>query len=146
MGRFYSEKTITFINWLKALALSPGVLFSVGYLVIYLLTNVYLNSALKSTILQEIETATENRYTISVEHLRAGIDLQSVTLRNLEFVPVTNQNLQGENSSISLPNLYVEQVNLCNLLFSRKCVEHSTREISRHILCINHLLVLSFPQ
>ena len=146
MGRSYSEKTITFINWLKALALSPGVLFSVGYLVIYLLTNVYLNSALKSTILQEIETATENRYTISVEHLRAGIDLQSVTLRNLEFIPVKKQNQQEENPGLSLPNLHIEQVNLCNLLFSRQCVEHSTREISRHILCINHLLVLSLPQ
>ncbi|UZJ40523.1 hypothetical protein OO006_09145 [Prosthecochloris sp. SCSIO W1101] len=146
MGRSYSEKTITFINWLKALALSPGVLFSAGYLVIYLLTNVYLNSALKNTILQEIETATENRYTISVEHLRAGIDLQSVTLRNLEFIPVKKQNRQEENSSLSLPNLHIEQVNLCNLLFSRQCVEHSTREISRHILCINHLLVLSLPQ
>ncbi|PWW82094.1 hypothetical protein CR164_07080 [Prosthecochloris marina] len=146
MGRSYSEKTITFINWLKALALSPGVLFSAGYLVIYLLTNVYLNSALKNTILQEIETATENRYTISVEHLRAGIDLQSVTLRNLEFIPVKKQNQQEENPGLSLPNLHIEQVNLCNLLFSRQCVEHSTREISRHILCINHLLVLSLPQ
>ncbi len=146
MGKKDSYSKITFANWLKALTLSPGILFSAGYLVIYLLTNTYLNREFKDTILQEIETATENRYTLSVEHLRAGIDLQSVTLRNLELKPVHNQ-LSAENSgNISIPSLNVGEMNLCNILFSKPCVERSTREISRRILDSNHLLVFSPSQ
>lgn len=134
MGTAHSERNITLVNWLKALTLSPGILFSAGYLAIYIMTNVYLNSEIKGTILQEVETATENRYTFSIERLHAGIDLHSVTLQNLEFKPVKKQYQEENTCQASIPNLCVEQLNLCNLLFSRQTAEHSTREISRQIL------------
>lgn len=147
MGKSHPERKLTFVNWLKALALSPGILFSAGYLAMYLLTNAYLNNEFKDTILQEIESATENRYTFSVEHLRAGIDLRSVTLKNLELRSVKKQHEGENNSNISIRNLYIkEHINLCNLLFSKQCVERSTREISRQILDTNHLLVFSLRQ
>lgn len=148
MGKAHSESRITFVNWLKALTLSPGILFSAGYLIIYLLTNAYLNSEVKNTILREVETGTGNRYTCSVDHLRAGIDLHSVTLRNIELRP-TGKQLQTENSgsAVSIPNLCIEPINLCNLLISPQSAERSTREISRQILDSNiHLLVFSPSQ
>lgn len=148
MGKAHSENRITFVKWLKALMLSPGILFSTGYLIIYLLTNAYLNSDVKNTILREVETATGNRYICSVDHLRAGIDLHSVTLQNIELRPVS-KGFQTENSGsvVSIPNLCIDPINLCNLLISRQSAERSTREISRQILDANtHLLVFSPPQ
>lgn len=135
------DRKITFTCWLKALTLSPGILFFAGYLVIYLLTNSYLNRELKEEISQAIEIATDNRYTLSVEHLRAGLDLHSVTLRHLELTPVKKQHQTATNSSVSIRQLCVEQINLCNLLFSKQTAERSTREISRRILDSNKLLV-----
>ena len=148
MGKAHPENRITLFNWLKALMLSPGILFSTGYFIIYLLTNVYLNSEVKNTILREVEIATENRYTFSVDHLRAGIDLHSVTLWNLELRPVKKQ-FQSENNgnTVSIPNIRIKQINLCNLLISKQSLERSTKEISRQILDINnHLLVFSPSQ
>lgn len=135
------DRKITFTRWLKALTLSPGILFSAGYLVIYLLTNSYLNRELKEEISQAIEIATDNRYTLSIEHLRAGLDLHSVTLRHLELIPVKKQHQIATSSSVSIRQLCVEQINLCNLLFSKQTAERSTREISRRILDSNKLLV-----
>ena len=139
-------RKITFVNWLKALALSPGILFSTGYLVIYFLTNSYLNREFKENISQAIEAATDNRYTLSVEHLRAGLDLHSVTLQHLELTPVEQQHQTATGDSVSIRRLCVERINLCNLLFSKQTVERSTREISRRILDTNKLLVLSISQ
>lgn len=42
--------TLTFANWLKALLLSPGTMFSAGYLVLFLLTNSYLDNTIKKCI------------------------------------------------------------------------------------------------
>lgn len=139
-------REITFANWLKALMLSPGILFAAGYLIIYLLTNSYLNREFKDDISQAIETATDNRYTFSVEHLRAGLDLHSVTLRHLELTPVKKQHQAATKSSVSIQQLCIKQINLCNLLFSKQTAERSTREISRRILDSNKLLVFSKPQ
>ncbi len=138
MGQAHSKSRITFVNWVKALMLSPGILFSTGYLIIYFLTSAYLNSGVKNTILREVETATGNRYVCSVDYLRAGIDLHSVTLRNIELRPVS-QRFQSENNStvVSIPNLCVEPINLCNLLISHQSAQRSTREISRQILGVN---------
>lgn len=145
MEKVHSEKKLTFLNWLIALTLSPGILFSAGYFAIYLMTNIYLNRDFKDTILQEVETATENRFDFSVEKLHAGITLRSLTLQNLELRPVSKQ-VQGNYSGSTIPNISIEQINLCNLLFSKKCAENSTREITKQILDSNHLPVLSHNQ
>ena len=145
MEKVHSEKKLTFLNWLIALTLSPGILFSAGYLAIYLMTNIYLNRDFKDAILQEVETATENRFDFSVEKLHAGITLRSLTLQNLELRPVRKQ-VQGNYSGSTIPNISIEQINLCNLLFSKKCAENSTREITKQILDSNHLPVLSHNQ
>lgn len=146
MEKVHSEKKLTFLKWLTALTLSPGILFSAGYLAIYLVTNIYLNRDFKDTIQQEVETATENLFDFSVEKLHAGISLRSVTLRNLELRPVRKQVQGNYSGSVSIPNISIEQINLCNLLFSKKCAENSTREITKQILESNHLSVFSHNQ
>jgi len=127
-------RKITVANWLKALALSPGILFSTGYLLIYLLTNAHLNSEIKQTVSRTVEAASDNHYALSIEHLRAGLDLHSVTLEDLGLTP-TNRNLPEKTENcFSVRELCLDDINLCNLLFSKKATERSTREISRRIL------------
>ena len=142
-GKTDPDRKITFTNWLKALALSPGILFPTGYLVIYFLTNSYLNREFKENISLAIEAATDNRYTLSIEHLRAGLDLHSVTLQHLELNPVEKQHQTASGNSVSIRQLCVEPINLCNLLFSKQTAERSTRKISQRILDTNKLLVFS---
>ena len=127
-------RKITVANWLKALALSPGILFSTGYLLIYLLTNAYLNSEIKKTISRTVEATSDNHYALSIEHLRAGFDLQSVTLEDLGLTPANQAIPETTKNCFSVQELFLDDINLCNLLFSKKAMERSTREISRRIL------------
>ena len=141
------SRKITVDKWLKALALSPGILFTAGYLVIYLLTNAYLNRELKVSISEAIGSATENRYTLSIEQLRAGLDLHSVTVQYLELTPVMKtQHHAAANGSVSIRELCIDDLDLCNLLFSKESAEHSTREISRLILAAEKHFVFSPSQ
>jgi len=127
-------RKITIANWLKALALSPGILFSTGYLLIYLLTNSYLNSEFKKTISRTVEAASDNHYALTIEHLRAGFDLQSVTLEDLGLTPASQDLPETAENCFSIRELCLDDINLCNLLFSKKAMERSTKEISKRIL------------
>ncbi|NEX14001.1 MAG: hypothetical protein C1941_04815 [Prosthecochloris sp.] len=127
-------RKITVANWLKALGLSPGILFSAGYLLIYLLTNSYLNSEFKKTISRTVEAASDNHYSLTIGHLRAGFDLHSLTLEDLGLTPADQDLPETAENCFSVRKLCLDDINLCNLLFSKKAMERSTREISRRIL------------
>ncbi len=132
MGKTRSQAKLTFLNWLLAFVLSPGILFPAGYLAVYLATNVHLNSSFKKSMSQEFLAATENRYSISVGTMRADLDLRSVTLQQLEFT--TEENLPRQTDNRPIPALRIEQLNLCNILFDSTCRQQSVKTITRQIL------------
>lgn len=130
-------ENLSFPNWLKALLLSPGILFCAAYLAVYLLTNVYLERELKTDIAESCSTASGNRYSLSIDHLSAGLDFRSVRLENLELFP-TKQPAGGiVPERIVIPELLVDKLDLCNLLFSRKTAEQAAGTISRSILDVD---------
>ena len=141
MGNTRSQGKLTFLNWLLALALSPGMLFPAGYLVVYLATNIHLNSSFKENMSQEFLAATENRVSISIGTMRAGLDFRSVTLQKLELKPAENVSRPSDN--VAIPALRIEQLNLCNLLFDRTCREQSVKTITRQILRNNRTGVIA---
>ncbi len=144
-----ANQTITAGKWLKALALSPGILFSIGYLAICFFTNFYLNREFKENISQTVQVATDNRYTLSIETLRAGLDLHSITLRHIELIPVAQSDRRKPAQKVSIRQLSIEERNLGNLLFSKQTAERLVRQTASRILHhqqTNTLLVLSRSQ
>ncbi len=120
------------INWLKALLLSPGVLFPAGYLLVYLSTNIFLNADFKKNIAQSVGQATGNTWQVSIKSLKSGLILDSVTLNDIELTPAgaAESNLQHPAHTITIPTLEIPCPNLEKLLFS-----HADRNLSTNVIC-----------
>ena len=120
------------INWLKALILSPGVLFPAGYLLVYLSTNIFLNADFKKNIAQSVGQATGNTWQVSIKSLKSGLILDSVTLNDIELTPTgaPESNLQHPAHTITIPTLEIPCPNLEKLLFS-----HTERILSTKVIC-----------
>jgi hypothetical protein len=120
------------INWLKALILSPGVLFPAGYLLVYLSTNIFLNADFKKNIAQSVNQATGNTWLVSIKSLKSGLILDSVTLNDIELTQTgtPESHLQHQAHTITIPTLEIPCPNLEKLLFS-----HAERILSTKVIC-----------
>jgi hypothetical protein len=119
-------------NWLKALMLSPGVLFPAGYLLVYLSTNIFLNADFKKNLAQSVHQATGNTWQVSIKSLKSGLILDSVTLNDIELTPTgtPESNLQHPAHTITITTLDIPCPNLEKLLFS-----HTERILSTKVIC-----------
>jgi hypothetical protein len=124
------------INWLKALMLSPGMLFPASYLLIYLSTNIYLNADFKQNLSQSITQLTGNTWQISINSLTSGPVLDSMTLNHIELTPVVRlqNSTQHSNHSITITSLKIACPELQNILFSRQERLSSTKTVCEKIL------------
>ncbi len=100
--------------------LSPGILFPAGYLVLYLSTNIYLNSDFKKNLSQSFNTATDNNWQISVKSLKSGLFLDSVTLDHIELKKreMPERNNKETDRTIIIKTLEIPYPDLQKLLFS----------------------------
>ena len=132
--RFPHSKFV--INWLKALMLSPGMLFPASYLLIYLSTNIYLNADFKKNLSRSIPQVTGNRWQISIKSLTSGLVLDSVTLNHIELTPVVRpqNSTQHATHAITITSLKIACPELQNILFSRKERLSSTQAVCEKIL------------
>ena len=123
-------------NWLKALMLSPGMLFPAAYLLLYLSTNIYLNIDFKKNLYQSVSKATGNTWQVSIKSLRSSLILDSVTLNQIELTPVTRPENPGKRSChpIIINKLEIAYPELEKLLFSRKERQRSTKALCEKIL------------
>uniref|UniRef100_Q3ATB0 Uncharacterized protein n=1 Tax=Chlorobium chlorochromatii (strain CaD3) TaxID=340177 RepID=Q3ATB0_CHLCH len=71
------------LNWLKALLLSPGMLFPATYLLLYFSTTLYLNTALKSEVIKTLMPMGH----ISVRTVTTDMTLERITLHNVTLQP-----------------------------------------------------------
>ncbi|ASQ90102.1 hypothetical protein CHL67_03430 [Prosthecochloris sp. GSB1] len=131
------ERKLSFSNWLKALLLSPGILFCAAYLALYLLTNVYLDRELKADIAEACVSMSGNRYSLSIERLSANPDLRSVRIENLELLPTGLPAGTPVGERIVIPERLISHIDLCDLFFSRKTAKRAAETISRSILGID---------
>ena len=135
MAPRFPHKTFV-INWLKALMLSPGMLFPVSYLLIYLSTNIYLNADFKQNLSRSITRTTGNTWQISINSLSSGLILDSVTLNHIELTPVvqSQNSTQQANHAFTIPSLKIAFPELQNILFSREDRLSSTKTVCEKIL------------
>ena len=124
------------INWLKALLLSPGVLFPAGYIFVYLSTNIFLNADFKKNLAQSVNQATGNTWQVSIKSLKSGLILDSVTLHDIELTPTGEPERHQQNfgHTITIQNLEIPCPNLEKLLFSPNERLLSTQVICKKIL------------
>ncbi len=96
---------------MKALLLSPGVLFSVLYLAIWLSTNLYLDHGFRNELIRFFQSASGSRYRLSIGKLSTGPELGHLTLRQLELSPVAaattdaGRNIRIDKLDISCPDI-----------------------------------------
>ena len=138
--RFPHKKFI--INWLKALMLSPGILFPAGYLLVYLSINIYLNADFKKNLVQSVNRSTGNTWQISITSLKSGLVLNSVTLDHIELTPVAQSENHGQqrNQAIIIKTLEIPCPELEKLLFSSEERLSSTKTVCEKILADEHLI------
>jgi len=130
------------INWLKALMLSPGMLFPAAYLLVYLSTNIYLNADFKKSLSRSVNQATGNTWQINIKKVKSGLILNSVTLDTIELTPITGHYNSGQstNHAITIKTLEIACPKLQNILFSRKERFLSTKTVCEKILSDERLL------
>ncbi len=124
------------INWLKALVLSPGVLFPAGYFCVYLSTNIYLNTEFKKNLERSVCEASGNTLEISIESLKPGWILDSVTLNAITLTPTGEHvgDRQVSSQPITISTIKIASPDLERVLFSPSERLSSTRAISEKIL------------
>lgn len=130
------------INWLKALILSPGMLFPASYLLVYLSTNIYLNADFKQNLSRSITQATGNTWHINIKSVKSGLVLNTLTLDTVELTRIAGHNNSGQstNHAITIKTLEIACPKLQNILFSHKERILSTKTICEKILSDERLV------
>jgi len=129
------------VNWLKALTLSPGILFPATYLLVYLSTSTYLNNAFKAELYQSIDRASGQNVTITVKSITPNLQLDTMTLSHIQIIAVERDrnNNNASQKNIKKPKLTVRCPNLQQLLFNKEKRHSSIRVISKTLLADYHV-------
>ncbi len=80
------------MKWLKALMLSPGVLFALAYIALWNATNLYLDHTFRGKLGRAFSAAAGSRYSLTIGSLGIGPDCSTLTLKRLEMVAVGARN------------------------------------------------------
>ncbi|KZK73977.1 MAG: hypothetical protein A3K90_07065 [Pelodictyon luteolum] len=118
-------------HWFKALALSPGVLFSATYLLLHLGTAVYLNTAFISDLRALVLHQTDRQMELSVSFLTAGPSLDSITLKHVGIHPSTGSKQAQPQTPV---NMAFPCPDLSLLVFSSPMREARERAVCDSIL------------
>ncbi|ABB24328.1 hypothetical protein [Pelodictyon luteolum] len=89
-------------HWFKALALSPGVLFSATYLLLHLGAAIYLNTAFISDLRALVLQQTNRQMELTVSSLTAGPSLNSITLKRIGLHPADGNSQARPQAILSM--------------------------------------------
>jgi len=122
-------------KWFTAFILSPGMIFTSAYLLVWLSINHYLDHTFKHHLKQIFVTETNRQYRIDIGSLRSGADLNSLMIKKLELTPVGETDNQRTNCSVlEIAELRIECPNLSFFPFRPAEEIHSIHMVSRKIL------------
>lgn len=122
-------------NWMKAFMVSPGVLFPAAYLIIYLCASLFLNTVYKKELCRSYGIATGSSRNLSIGSLKAGIDLGSVTLSDIETVSAIS--FPGKKATGPARSIHTMSITLCdtgNFFLSKSARQVSARKACEKIL------------
>jgi hypothetical protein len=122
-------------KWFTAFILSPGMIFTSAYLLVWLSINHYLDHTFKHHLKQIFVTEANRQYRIDIGSLRSGADLNSLMFKKLELTPVgETQNKKKNLSVMEITELRIECPDLSFFPFRPADEIHSIRMVSRKIL------------
>lgn len=122
-------------KWFTALLLSPGMIFALAYLVVWLSMNFWLDHSFKRRLKQIFIAEAGQQYRIDIGSLRSGADLNSLTLKNLALIPISDaENQRTNGSALQIAELRIECSDLSFVPFRPADEQLSLRKVSRTIL------------
>lgn len=113
--------TITPSSWIRALLLSPGILYLSAYLALYGAISVRLNGTFKEQVQQRYPGGT-HRITIGAVNPSFGLD--TITIRKIEIIP-TPDCPENRRNRRTLPELSIDMPDLQKTLFSNTLLYRS---------------------
>jgi len=122
-------------KWLTALMLSPGMIFTLAYLLVWLSTNLYLDNTFKENLRRSFSSEAGLRYRLIVGSLRSGPDLNSLTIKKLELIPIGDgANERTKQTGLQIAELQVHCPDLCFFPFRPTEATLSVHNVSMEIL------------
>jgi hypothetical protein len=121
-------------NWFKALMLSPGVLFAAFYLVVWCSTNIYLDHTFRNNLTRSFSSVAGSRYQLKIGSLGTGPELNFLTLKQLELVPVPSGS-SSPTGSIMIDKLDIACPDIGFLLIRPSWAEITMQMVSQKLLC-----------
>ena len=122
-------------KWLTAFILSPGMIFTLVYLLVWVGTNFYLDHAFKRHLKQVFLSETGQRLQLNVRSLETGFTLDSIILKKLELCPLDAPESQSNGpGQMQIAKLEIDWPDMCFMPFRPSDELHSIRKIARQIL------------
>jgi len=122
-------------KWLTAFILSPGMIFTLAYVLVWLGTNLWLDNAFKRHLKQVFISETGQRYQLDVHSLRTGPCLNSIILKKLELSPLEAPENQGtKQANLQIAELRIDWPELSFLPFRPSDELHSMQKVAKKIL------------
>ncbi|NTV02141.1 MAG: hypothetical protein HGB04_05070 [Chlorobiaceae bacterium] len=121
------------LKWLKALMLSPGVLFTLAYLALWSATNLYLDHTFRAKLGRAFSSVAGNRYQLTIGSLETSPDLSTLTLEGLELVAVGSGSPQ-QPRRIRLDQLDISCPDIGLFMVRPSSAEAATMQVSKTLL------------
>ena len=121
------------MKWLKALMLSPGVLFAIAYLVLWNATNIYLDHAFRGKLDRAFSSVAGSRYRLTIGSLGTGPDFSTLTLNHLELVAI-GSGRPGQPPHIRFDKLDISCPDIGLLMVRPSLAEAATMQVSKALL------------
>ncbi len=128
------------INWLKAFAVSPGVLFPAAYLLLYLGTVIYLNTDYKKELIRSLNLAAGPSSRIELGQLHTCYRLDNISVDRIDIIDsvTTPESVDRHETLISINSVSLPVRNVEKLMFSTSDRKSSLDAICRLILSEKH--------
>ncbi|NTU67409.1 MAG: hypothetical protein HGB02_00865 [Chlorobiaceae bacterium] len=121
------------MKWLKALMLSPGVLFALAYLFLWNATNLYLDHAFRGKLDRAFNAVAGSRYRLTIGALGTGSDFSTVTLEHLELIAVDTRS-SGQPRRIRVDKLDISCPDIGLLMVRPSKAEAASMLVSKALL------------
>jgi hypothetical protein len=120
------------LSWLKALLLSPGMLFLFGYLAIYCTASIYMNGTFKKELQERYIRSRGSTHSVTIGSIRPDIGMNAITISRIELTP-TESCPEKERRHVILDKLALALPELEKTLFSNRRLRESTSLVCNKI-------------
>lgn len=110
------EHTLTPFSWIRALLLSPGILFFSLYLVLYGAISIRMNGAFKELVQRQSPPHTHR---ITIESVQPAFGLDAITIHKITLIPAPDCP-ENQRYQITISELSLDMPELQKTIFSNQ--------------------------